>query len=79
MIPINNPDPEISDRSYNQSKVSPEAARQAGSHSMRGARLTHSQFSRVLPWSVGCGISGLKSSPSSSGVSRIIDMFDNHR
>lgn len=30
MIPINNPDPEISDRSYNQSKVSPEAAWQAG-------------------------------------------------
>lgn len=34
MIPINNPDPEISDRSYNQSKVSPEAASQAGSRCM---------------------------------------------
>lgn len=29
MIPINNPDPEISDRSCSQSKTSPEAASQA--------------------------------------------------
>lgn len=58
MIPINNPDPEISDSSYNQSKVSPETASQAGSHSMRGASSTLSQFCRVLPglWAVGSAV-----------------------
>lgn len=49
MIPINNPDPEISDRSHNQSKVSPEAASQL----VRGE--THAQPISPGP-SLDCGL-----------------------
>lgn len=72
MIPINNPDPEISDRSYNQSEVSPGRISQ---HARGEAQLS----ANFAGSSLGCGISSLKSSPSSSGVNHIIDTFDNHR
>lgn len=53
--PINNPDPEISGRSYNQSSISPEAALQTRVHGAQRARFTLGQHSRVLSLTAGLG------------------------
>lgn len=68
MILINNPDPEISDRSCN---LSPEAALQPQFHSIQGARLTGS-FHGSSPW---LQDGGSKAAPRSSGVSHSTGMF----
>lgn len=53
--PINNPDPDISVRSYSQSSISPQATLQTRVHGVQRARFTLGQRPWALPLTAGLG------------------------